>query len=164
MDVTVEFTGACGSGSPCGGAKPACPAGEICRIEVGLCSTLTEGTCVPEPWNCPDIEPVCGCDGKTYLSACEAAVEGVTVAFEGACALCGGDGEARLECRDGEVCLVEPGVCDELAEGFCIDRPKECSTDGAPVCGCDGETYPNPCSVLAAGVSIDSAGECPPGS
>jgi hypothetical protein len=164
MEVTVEFTGACGSGNLCGGANPACAAGEICRIEAGLCSTLAEGTCVPEPWNCPDIEPVCGCDGKTYLSACEAAVEGVTVAFEGACALCGGDGEARLECRDGEVCLVEPGVCDELAEGFCIDRPKECSTDGAPVCGCDGETYPNPCSVLAAGVSIDSAGECPPGS
>jgi hypothetical protein len=163
--ITVEYTSACGSGRLCGHGDLACQPGEVCGIEADRCADLAaglaEGTCTPLPWECPPIDPVCGCDGKTYLNACAAAVEGVTVASAGACTLCGGS--AQEMCLDSEVCLIEPGRCDDLAPGFCIDPPEECSIDIAPVCGCNGETYADACAALAAGVTIDSAGECPTG-
>lgn len=49
------------------------------------------GGCVtkPDPVGCnPNQEQVCGCDGKTYASQCEADANGVTVDHTGAC----GDG------------------------------------------------------------------------
>ncbi|KPA14763.1 secreted protein containing Proteinase inhibitor I1, Kazal domain protein [Candidatus Magnetomorum sp. HK-1] len=44
------------------------------------------GVCQSRPITCMMLfDPVCGCDGRTYNNACEAALAGVNVAFRGRC-------------------------------------------------------------------------------
>jgi Kazal-type serine protease inhibitor domain len=44
------------------------------------------GKCRPRPEFCTEIYlPVCGCNGKTYSNACQAAADGVDAAYAGTC-------------------------------------------------------------------------------
>ncbi len=55
--------------------------------------------------------------------------------------------------RDGTNCGLD-------ADGFCDIRPEICTEIFAPVCGCDGKNYASDCSAHAAGVSVETFGEC----
>lgn len=78
------------TGEICGGiAGLQCPAGFYCQQAPGECVEVQDGagTCQPRPEVCTrEYFPVCGCDGQTYGNTCDAASNGVSVAFEGECA------------------------------------------------------------------------------
>ena len=69
-----------------------------------------------------------------------------------------------VPCVDGAFCdysshSIEAG-CDEV--GICRAVPASCDDGDAPVCGCDGELYGNPCEAAKAGVGTRGAFGCAP--
>lgn len=73
---------------PCGGVLgiPCDAPDQFCKLPIGACCCDAEGKCALMPSACPDIdEPVCGCDGVTYVNSCEADAVGMNIAHLGAC-------------------------------------------------------------------------------
>jgi hypothetical protein len=99
--VSVAMKGPCAKpgasspapdGSRCGtrGVTKDCAPGSYCAYQSACGATDAGGTCTKRPTICTKIlAPVCGCDGKTYASACTAASAGVSVARKGDCAKAG---------------------------------------------------------------------------
>lgn len=116
-----------GGGDPraCGGftwpPNPPCESGEFCELPPGTCNIADlPGTCQAIPDVCPlYLDPVCGCDGRTYGNDCERQRAQVALDHPGAC-------ETRGEpcgpsvCGDGLVCCNPVmGICTPPG-GFCI--------------------------------------------
>jgi hypothetical protein len=140
------------TGDSAGGAFCARPAGHcdgpgVCRSTAVVCTA--------------NVDPVCGCDGKTYPNACEAGAHGVNVAFPGACDARQCGTIAGLTCDDGQLCEFPPGECQVAdAAGHCVDVPEACLGILDPVCGCDGNTWVNDCYRQQGGVQKAHDGHC----
>lgn len=140
-----------------------CAETSVCIFGSGCGFDDGTGTCKPRPQAC-DLEyaPICGCDGKSWGNACEAATAGVDVQYVGECQLeegCRGDGD----CAENQWCETPVGQCGELGE--CQPRSDlgDCAGNYEPLCGCDGQTYSNRCVAGQSAASIRQAGECPDG-
>lgn len=151
-----------GSGPSCG--TTTCQAGEYCKVQDCTEDPAT-AVCEAMPETCSgQFDPQCGCDGKTYANACYAAQEGVSIRHPGECSVAGDPcgGSEQIGCNDATYCKIDD--CSVAgATGTCETKPATCPIVFAPVCGCDGITYPNACEALRAGVSVLSDGDCPGG-
>lgn len=149
----------------------ACPPG--CG-DAGICEfmscTATVGLCFERPTSCSnDFEPVCGCDGITYVNSCRRALAGARHAHRGECmnecvmAPRTGCCFDQADCDVGLDCYGV-GSCSAGAEGRCLAPPVvgACWADsdcrggtprcvGASVCPCGA-------SCLVA----DAPGTCAP--
>jgi Kazal-type serine protease inhibitor domain len=169
-DTTTTSTG---QSATCGGfANLPCPPDKYCVFPDSSCGIADQpGVCQPKPVACPYTDPatypVCGCDGKTYEDLCSAALAGMSVAHVGVCVgeVCGGfGGDTSNTCGPGEFCeYPDQAICGAAdAPGACAPIPTGCTDNYAPVCGCDGQTYPNRCEAYSQQVSVIHDGACTP--
>lgn len=78
-------------GSPTCASNADCAANAYCHLDGACPGPTSMGVCVPRPTICPDYNTcpwACGCDGKSYCSACEAQQAGVNVEQQGPCMSC----------------------------------------------------------------------------
>lgn len=90
-----------------------------------------------------------------------ASVDGGGASAAGLGQPCGG--RLGVGCVRGLFCDFRPGTCGgDLAEGTCVRIPRFCAQRMTfrPVCGCDGQTYPNNCQRQQAIVAKRHDGRC----
>ncbi|MBR58068.1 MAG: hypothetical protein CMH54_08615 [Myxococcales bacterium] len=64
-------------------------------------------------------------------------------------------------CSPNQFCDVLEGACGGAdLPGTCVTVPDICPTIFAPVCGCDGNTYPNDCERQRNSVQKAHDGHC----
>jgi len=87
--VWLDYRGECVTPPPeCGRGLPPCPDRHFCEYPPGDCGLDpgSTGVCTYMPDICPfTFDPVCGCDGNTYVNDCFRAAAGVSLLHEGEC-------------------------------------------------------------------------------
>merc|ERR1712117_28087 len=118
---------------------------------------------------CPDLySPVCGNNGRTYSSSCEANCKGESLRCNGTCPckecdcpevyspVCGNNGRTYTS-RCEATCKGESVRCN----GTCPCKECICPEMYSPVCGTDSSTYSNDCRAECNGISVKCKGQCP---
>lgn len=148
----------------CGPNNKICGRSQYCERPMGACGAT--GKCQLRPDACTDeYVPVCGCDDKTYESACEANTRGTSIHKLGACSSvrfqCGPAGnrvacDAKTEyCKIDNTIGVQPGhSCEPL--------PLSCQSTGGKIPACDCFPPPPPCASPACFQSCSSKNGPPP--
>lgn len=135
--------------------------------DAGDITTCSESDCAPSfPTRCMDGSsgnPRCakqaGGACAWELSCSDGSGDDAGAADDaGQGAVCGGF--AGLPCPDGQYCNLGKSCRVADAQGRCAEQPQSCSGESNPVCGCDGESYENPCAAAAASVSVYEKGYC----
>ncbi|KAK9392036.1 agrin [Crotalus adamanteus] len=141
--IKVMSKGACGSKDPC--AEVACSFGSTCvRSTDGQsakCICISFCGSVPE-------NAVCGSDGKDYRSECHLnrhacdKQENIFKKLDGPCDPC-----KNTHNDMNRVCRVNP----RSRRAELLPRPESCPPKKEPVCGDDGMTYENECTLQRTG-------------
>jgi hypothetical protein len=142
VDAASGVASAPDARGPCH-ANADCPADDACVFTPGLCGKgKRSGACLPRPAVCTEMyEPVCGCDGKVYESACAARIAGVDVSVTGGCkekiagwAACGGH---YCDVRTSYCEIFLSDVPEPPTDSFCRALPPSCLPGDGAARGCD---------------------------
>lgn len=135
-----------------------------CYAEAAGITEYTQGVCYndcidPELMR-PDsdcetaeAEPVCGCNNITYSNPCLAEAAGITAYTSGPCQTSPDD----RSCYDPILVVQSTGTSVSQNTGVIT---LNCPADDAPVCGCNGITFPNACVAEASGIAFYTPGSC----
>lgn len=153
-------TGVCNTAAECGATEYCSWHNLVCK-DRGTPHEDAPGACAPRDENCIDAGaggPVCGCDGNTYPSRCDANTAGIDVQNEGGCP----PPQGTFACGFG-FCTIDVEVCvsllvdgnDQGPDGHQCVSPEACSP---AACDCLGPIIGSECTCAPTndgGIAVD---------